>query len=80
MIDEQLDAAGGAGLPSDQAGFLEGEDHLMDGRWGDAEIALQVAFGGRASVDLAVGPDEGEVLALLFSETGWRWRVFPSSN
>lgn len=75
VVDEQFDASGDSGLPSDQAGVLEGAHHLVDGGWGDSEIALQVAFGRRASVDLAVGPDEGEVLALLFGETGCCWRL-----
>src|ERR1700755_2698295 len=47
----------------------------MDGRRGDAEEALSVAFGPRATVEQAVGPDEGEILALLFGEAGWGWRL-----
>jgi hypothetical protein len=49
----------------------------MDGRRGDAEEALHVAFGGRSTVEQAIGPDEGEVLALLFGEprSGWRLSV-----
>lgn len=43
--------------------------------WGDAEIALQVTLGRRPFVDLAIGPDEGEVLALLFGEAGWRCQL-----
>lgn len=42
---------------------------------GDAEIALQVTLGRRTFVDLAIGPDEGEVLALLFGEAGWRCQL-----
>ncbi len=42
----------------------------MDGGWGGGEEVLEVALGGGASVDLGVGPDEGEVLALLFGEGG----------
>ena len=66
-------------MPSDQSGTLEGEDHLMDGRRGDAEEALHVAFGGRSTVEQAIGPDEGEVLALLFGEARSGWRL-SSSN
>jgi hypothetical protein len=67
-IDEQLDASGDAGLASDQAGSLESEDHLMNGWWADAEVALHVGFGGRASEHARIGIDEGQVLALRFSE------------
>jgi NAD(P)-dependent dehydrogenase (short-subunit alcohol dehydrogenase family) len=35
-------------LASDQAGFLEGDDHLVDGGWADAEVALHIGFGGRS--------------------------------
>ncbi len=66
--DEQLDASGDAGLASDQAGSLESEDHLMDGGWADAEVALHVGFGRRASEHAPIGVDEGQVLALRFSE------------
>ncbi|KSV64948.1 hypothetical protein N183_34350 [Sinorhizobium sp. Sb3] len=48
---------------------------MVDRWWGDAEIALQVTLGGRPFVDLAIGPDEGEVLALLFGEAGWRCQL-----
>ncbi len=62
-------------MAADQSGAFEGEHHLMDGRRGDAEEALHVAFGRRSSVEQAVGPDEGEILALLFGEPGWGWRL-----
>jgi hypothetical protein len=45
--DEDLDAARHAGLSSDEACALEGEDHVVDGRWGHAEVPLDVGFGGR---------------------------------
>ena len=70
MVDEQFDAAGDAGLPSDQAGPLQGEHHLVDG-WAEWRgNRLQVAFGGRPSVDRSVGPDKCEALALLFGDAG----------
>ena len=47
--DEQLDASGDAGLASDQAGSFESEDDLMNRGWADAEVALHVGFGRRAS-------------------------------
>ncbi|WP_352680355.1 hypothetical protein [Mesorhizobium sp. M0184] len=65
-------------MPADQSSALKGEHHLMDGRCGDAEEALHVAFGRRATVEQAVGPEEGEVLALLLGEAGSVWR--PSVN
>jgi hypothetical protein len=49
---------------------FERENHLMDGGRSDAEVFLDVGFGGRASVDAGVGIDEGEVLALLGGEAG----------
>jgi hypothetical protein len=57
-------------LSSDQACAFEGEHHLVDGGWGDAEVALHVGFGGRAAEDAAIGMDKGEVLALLVDEGG----------
>ena len=66
--DEQLDASGDAGLAFDQAGSLESEDHLMNGGWADGEVALHVGFGRRASEYSRVSVDEGQVLALRFSE------------
>lgn len=47
----------------------------MDGRRGDAEIALHVALGRRLAVDLHISPDEGEVLAVFFGEAGTRRRL-----
>ena len=67
---EHLDAAWDAGLAVDEAGAFEGEDHLVDGRRGDAEVALHVGFGGRPPVHARVGVDEGEILALLVGEAG----------
>ena len=66
--NEQFDAASDTWLASDQAGFLEGDDHLMDGGWADAEVALHIGFGGRSSEDARIGVDEGQILALLFGE------------
>ena len=41
----------------------------MDGRGCDGEEALHVAFGWRSTVEQCVGPDEGEILALLVGES-----------
>ena len=56
----------------DEALAFEGDDHLVDGGRGDVEEVLQVALGRWAGVDLGVGPDEGEVLALPFGKGGPR--------
>ena len=71
-----MDEAGDAGLPADEAIAFEDEQHLVDGWRGDAEIALQVAFGRRAAVDLAIGPDESEILALFVGEAGRLGQLF----
>jgi hypothetical protein len=66
--DEDHDASGDAWLSLDEAGALEAEDHLMDGRWGDAEVALHVGFGRGSAEDARIDVDEGQVVALLFGE------------
>ena len=45
--NQHFDAARDAGLAADEALAFEGENHLVDGRRGDAEAALDVGFGGR---------------------------------
>jgi hypothetical protein len=42
--DEDLDAARYAWLASDEAFAFAGEDHLVDGRRGDAEVTAYVGF------------------------------------
>ena len=71
-LDQELDASSNARLSSDQSSALQSDDHLMDGRWADAEMALQIGFGGGAAEDAGIGVDEGEVLALLGGEA-WSW-------
>ena len=39
----------------------EGEDHLVDGWRGDAEVALHLPFGGRSASHARVGVDEGQI-------------------
>ena len=58
-------------LAANEASAFEGQNHLMDGRRGDAETALDVGFGGRPEVDARVGVDEGEILALGRREAGF---------
>lgn len=60
----------------DQSGAFEGEHHLVDGGCSDAEEALHVALGRRAAVEQSIGPDEGEILALLFGEAGPGRRLY----
>jgi hypothetical protein len=59
-------------LTPDKAGAFEGEDHLVDGWRGDAEVPLHIGFGRRAAKDATIGIDEGEVLTLFFGEGGSR--------
>ena len=66
--DEDVDASGDAGLSGDEAVALEAEDHLMDRRRGDAEVALHVGFGGGLAEHALIDADEGQVVALLFGE------------
>jgi hypothetical protein len=66
--DEDVDASGDAWLSADESGALEAENHLMDRRRGDAEMALHVGFGRSLPEHALVDVDKGQVLALLFSE------------
>jgi len=52
---EDFDASGDAGLTSDEAISFEGDDHLVDGGRADAEVALDVGFGGRLSEHERIG-------------------------
>ena len=54
---------------SDEAVPFEGDNHLVDSRRADAEMALDVGFGGRLSEHVRIGMDESEVVALLLGET-----------
>jgi len=55
-------------LTSDKTGSFEGDEHLVNRRWADLEVAPHVGFGGGAPEHVRVGVNEGEVLALLFGE------------
>jgi hypothetical protein len=55
-------------LTSDEAVPFEGDDHLVDRRRADAEMALNVGFGGRLCEHVRVGMDESEVMPLLLGE------------
>ena len=66
--DEDFDASGDAWLSAEEAGALEAENHLMDGRRGDAEVALHIGFGRSSSEHTGIDVDEGQVVALFFGE------------
>ena len=66
--DEDVDASGDARLSRDEAVAFEAEDHLMDRRWSNAEMALHVGFGWGLAEDVRIDIDEGQILALLFGE------------
>ena len=67
--NENRDAARRARLPTNEAGTLESEDHMVDGRWRHAEVTLHLPFGRGALVHAGIGIDEGQILALLWGET-----------
>ena len=69
-----MDAACGFRGSSDEAFAFECEQHLMNRWWADAEVALQIRFGGRPSEDACIGVDKGQVLALFSGEAGSRGR------
>ncbi len=66
--NEDFDASGNAGLTTDEAGALEGDDHLVNGRGTDPEVALHIGFGGWTLEHVRIDIDEGQILALLFGE------------
>ncbi len=66
--DEDHDAAGHAWLSLDEASLLETNNHLMDGRWCDGEVALHIGFGRGLPEHAGIDVDEGQILALLFGE------------
>ena len=47
---------------------FEVDDHLVDRRRADAEMALNVGLGGRLSEHVRIGMDEGEVVSLFLGE------------
>ena len=63
-----MDASGDAWLTANEAISFERHDHLVDRGRTDLKVALHVCLGGWAPEHVRVGVDEGEVLALLFSE------------
>ena len=64
----QLNASRGSGLAFDEAGFLQGDYHLVDGGRGDLEMASHVRFGRGPFEDPVISVDEGQILALELGE------------
>ena len=55
-------------MTTDEAGALEGGDHLVNRRRTDPEVALHIGFGGWTLEHVRIDIDEGQILALLFGE------------
>ena len=64
-MDADPDGSRGAWCAPDKVLSLEGEDRLVHGGRGHAEVTLEVGFGGWPAEHDRVGMDEGEVLPLL---------------
>lgn len=56
------------GTRQDEAAHRQAVDHALCCGTGHLEVALEVGHGRRSTVDLGVGVDEREVLALLLGE------------
>jgi hypothetical protein len=67
-INEQFDATGDPGLPSDEACAFERHEHLVNGRWGDLKVLLDVGFGRRPAMQARIEVDIRQVLPLLERE------------
>ena len=75
--DQDLNAPGLSRLAADEPSVLELDDHPVDARRRNLEVALQVGLGGRTAVDLGVGVDERQVLALQLRELGGDRHALP---
>ena len=49
---------------SDEAGTFERYDHLVNCRWGDSKILLDVGFGRRPTMQMRIEMDVREILPL----------------
>jgi transposase len=67
-INEEFDAAGDPGLPSDEACAFERNDHLMNGRRGDLKILPDVGLGRRSAMQTRIEVDVRQILPLLRRE------------
>lgn len=52
----------------DELASLQLQDHSVDGRWCHLEVPLHVSFRRWTAVELGVGVDKRQVLALLVRE------------
>ena len=66
--DEDVDASGDARVTADEAVTLEAEDHLVNRRRADAEMALHISLGRGLMKHSRIDIDEGQIAALLFGE------------
>jgi hypothetical protein len=71
-INEEFDAAGDPGLPSDEACAFERNDHLMNGRRGDLKILPDVGLGRRSAMQTRIEVDVRQILPLLRREGFFR--------
>ena len=69
-INEDLDAARGPWLPSDETGAFQREHHLVNRRRADAKVFLHVGFGRGSAVQARIEVDKGQVLPLLAADAG----------
>jgi len=67
-INEDLDAACGPWLPSDEPCSFERQHHLVNRGRAHAKVLLHVGFGWRPAVQARVEVDKGQILALLGRE------------
>ncbi|MGY3573031.1 transposase [Bradyrhizobium sp. USDA 4504] len=67
-INEELDAASGPRLPSDEAFAFERQHHLVNGGRADAKILLHVGFGRWPAMQARVEVDKRQILPLLGRE------------
>ena len=66
--DEDVDTSSDARLSADEAIAFETDHHLMNRRGSDAEMTLHVGFGRGLAEDARIDVDEGQIVALFFSE------------
>ena len=57
-------------MTANESVSFERNDHLVDRRRADMEVALHVGFGGWASEHARVGIDESQIVPLLFGKAG----------
>jgi hypothetical protein len=73
-VEDESDAAGHPWLPFDESSAMQCKDHLVNRRWRYVEVALEICFRRRASMDGGIGVDKSQILALLFGKAGYEGR------